>query len=344
MKAEDEMEKYFLGGNTAFGFRGFHDAEIARADRAILLKGGPGTGKSSLMKRIAREAAERGMDTEMWMCSGDPSSADGVYIKDLDTVVADATSPHAVEASLPVIRDRIEDMARALSREKLLPHAKEIADLLSVKKGCYESAYKHLKSAYGHYLKKTEVYSRHADIAAIRRMAAADALRFEDGKGAATTGRGEPRVRFSRAITPDGDVSYHEHLIAKRVHFVKGSASGAEIYLEELMGLVGADVALRNPLTGEGVTGFVVGDDAFTADAGPFVTAATAIDISACERDAAGVTEFWAAREREEVRLAVSALSSAREAHLAVEEFFVAAMDFSVTENIADRLTAEIFG
>ena len=267
MKAEDEMEKYFLGGNTAFGFRGFHDAEIARADRAILLKGGPGTGKSSLMKRIAREAAERGMDTEMWMCSGDPSSADGVYIKDLDTVVADATSPHAV-----------------------------------------------------------------------------DALRFEDGKGAATAGRGEPRVRFSRAITPDGDVSYHEHLIAKRVHFVKGSASGAEIYLEELMGLVGADVALRNPLTGEGVTGFVVGDDAFTADAGPFVTAATAIDISACERDAAGVTEFWAAREREEVRLAVSALSSAREAHLAVEEFFVAAMDFSVTENIADRLTAEIFG
>ena len=93
-----------------------------------------------------------------------------------------------------------------------------------------------------------------------------------------------------------------------------------------------------------GVTGFVVGDDAFTADAGPFVTAATAIDISACERDAAGVTEFWAAREREEVRLAVSALSSARETHLAVEEFFVAAMDFSVTENIADRLTAEIFG
>lgn len=338
------MEKYFLGGNTAFGFKGFHDAEIARAGRVILLKGGPGTGKSSLMKRIAREAAERGMDTEMWMCSGDPSSADGVYIKELDTVVADATSPHAVEASLPVIRDRLVDMARALSREKLLPHAKEISDLLSVKKGCYENAYKHLKSAYGYRLKKNEMYARHADTAAIRRIAAANALRSAGETGAVSSERGAPRLRFSRAVTPDGDVSYYEHLIAKRVHVVKGSASGAEIYLAELEGLVGADVVLRNPLTGEGVTGLIAGDDAFVADAGPFATAASVADISVCEGDAASVTEFWAAREREEVRLAVSALSSAREAHLAVEEFFVAAMDFSVTESIAAGLAEEIFG
>lgn len=335
------MEKYFLGGNTAFGFKGFHDKEIGRIGNVILLKGGPGTGKSSLMKRIAREAAERGYDTETWLCSGDPSSLDGVYVKELDTVVADATAPHAVEASLPVLRDRIVDMAKALSREKLLPDRREIADLLSIKKGCYESAYKHLKSAYGYFEKKREVYRRNADTSAIRRLAAADALRFAGEKRDGTV---SPRERFACAITPDGEVEFFEHLIAKRVHLVKGSGTGAEIYLEEFAGLSGADVVLRNPLTGGGLTGFVIGDDAFVAGAGPFVSSALITDISSLERSAAGVTEFFSAREREEVRLAVSALSSAREAHLAVEEFFIAAMDFSVTERTAESLVAEIFG
>lgn len=335
------MEKYFLGGNTAFGFKGFHDTEIAKINNVILLKGGPGTGKSSLMKRIARAAAERGYDCEIWLCSGDPASADGVYIKELSTAVADATSPHAVEASLPVIRERVEDMAKALSREKLLPYKKAIEDLLSVKKGCYENAYRHLKCAYGYYLKKKEAYARHADTAAIRRLAAADALRSASERSAL------PHVsaqRFSRAITPDGNTAFYDHLVSKSVHLVKGSSAGAEIYLEEFAGLSGADVVFRNPLTGSGVEGFIAGDAAYVSDAGAFATSACIADISECERDAAGVTEFYSSREREETRLATSALASAREAHLAVEEFYVSAMDFSVTEEIAERLTREILG
>ena len=33
------MEAFFLGGNTAGGYRGYMREEIARAGRAILLKG-----------------------------------------------------------------------------------------------------------------------------------------------------------------------------------------------------------------------------------------------------------------------------------------------------------------
>ena len=46
------MERFFLGGNTAYGFRGFYDGELARADNVVLLKGAPGTGKSTLIKGI----------------------------------------------------------------------------------------------------------------------------------------------------------------------------------------------------------------------------------------------------------------------------------------------------
>ena len=67
------MEKFFLGGNTAQGFKGFYGSELARADNVVLLKGAPGTGKSTLIKRLGAECAERGLDHEMWYCSGDPS-------------------------------------------------------------------------------------------------------------------------------------------------------------------------------------------------------------------------------------------------------------------------------
>ena len=46
----------------------------------------------------------------------------------------------------------------------------------------------------------------------------------------------------------------------------------------------------------------------------------------------------------EEIARAVSALSAAREAHLAAEKFFVAAADFSVTRRIGDLLAASLFG
>ena len=29
------MERYFLGGNTAYGFRSFYDSELARMDNVI---------------------------------------------------------------------------------------------------------------------------------------------------------------------------------------------------------------------------------------------------------------------------------------------------------------------
>ena len=49
------MERFFLGGNTGSGFAGYYTGERERADRVFLIKGGPGTGKSSLMKKIGKK-------------------------------------------------------------------------------------------------------------------------------------------------------------------------------------------------------------------------------------------------------------------------------------------------
>lgn len=170
------MEKFFLGGNTAHGFFGFHDGELKRYDNVILLKGAPGTGKSTIIKAVGAECAKRGLDHEMWYCSGDPSSADGILVKELSAVVTDATLPHPCEATLPVVRERLFDTAAALDRGKLLDKKGRIEKLLADKKACYAHAYDKLKSAFCHYKRAEEEFARRADEVKIRRAAAAFAL------------------------------------------------------------------------------------------------------------------------------------------------------------------------
>ena len=43
----------FVGGNTAAGFVGYYPELMRHARRAVILKGGPGVGKSTLMRKAA---------------------------------------------------------------------------------------------------------------------------------------------------------------------------------------------------------------------------------------------------------------------------------------------------
>lgn len=100
---ENPAVRYFLGANTATGFTSLYDefTNEQRADRVWYIKGGPGNGKSTFMKRVAQAAAEKGEAVEYAMCSGDPDSLDGVFLPGLRTVYVDATAPHVQEPSLP---------------------------------------------------------------------------------------------------------------------------------------------------------------------------------------------------------------------------------------------------
>ncbi|MBE6561981.1 MAG: hypothetical protein E7662_12740, partial [Ruminococcaceae bacterium] len=74
---------YFAGANTADGFIGAYPAFInERAlDRLYILKGGSGTGKSTLIKTCAARAEEAGAEVTLLLCSSDPSSADAIILR-----------------------------------------------------------------------------------------------------------------------------------------------------------------------------------------------------------------------------------------------------------------------
>ncbi len=88
---------FFLGANTASGFVSRFDQlhSDRRIKKLIILKGGPGCGKSTFMKKLRRTAADLGADTESYPCASDPSSLDALLIPAAGLAVVDGTAPHA---------------------------------------------------------------------------------------------------------------------------------------------------------------------------------------------------------------------------------------------------------
>ena len=95
--ADSHCVQYFLGANAPSGFYSLYDQLISpETARAVnILKGGPGCGKSTLMRRTAALLEEAGQQTEYILCSGDPDSLDAVVFPGLNAAIVDGTAPHA---------------------------------------------------------------------------------------------------------------------------------------------------------------------------------------------------------------------------------------------------------
>ena len=95
MNEKGSIKRVFPGGNTAKGFYSYYDQIIGtEATRLFIIKGGPGVGKSSFMKKIAQDMTEKGYDVELHQCSSDNGSLDGVVIPALKIAMIDGTAPH----------------------------------------------------------------------------------------------------------------------------------------------------------------------------------------------------------------------------------------------------------
>lgn len=87
---------FFLGANSRNGFYSLYDELIdpKTAESVYIIKGGPGSGKSSFMRRIKKILSEQGISCESILCSSDPDSLDGVVFHDLKVAFVDGTAPH----------------------------------------------------------------------------------------------------------------------------------------------------------------------------------------------------------------------------------------------------------
>lgn len=101
-----------LGTLTPAGARDTLQSITQNIERRLFIKGYPGTGKSSMMKKLAKEALQRGYDAQLVWCGLDSSSIDMVIIPELKFCIFDSTEPHVYFPDETRSGDEIFDIAK----------------------------------------------------------------------------------------------------------------------------------------------------------------------------------------------------------------------------------------
>ena len=149
------VPRYFAATNGYQGFISYFGEIFASEDfsRIYVLKGGPGTGKSSFMKRISEHFSSLDCYVEEIYCSSDPHSLDGVIIANDSGRIAllDGTAPHERDAAIPGAIDEIINLGDGWDERFLVAQREEILSLSSEKSRSYKAAYSYLKIAGASY-------------------------------------------------------------------------------------------------------------------------------------------------------------------------------------------------
>jgi hypothetical protein len=141
--------EYFASMNTGDGFCSFFDEifDPAVLDAYFIIKGGSGTGKSTMMKKISDHFQKKGFLVERFYCSSDINSLDGILI-DERVAVVDGTAPHTTDPKYPGAVDEIINLSECWDTKKLKSRKKEIINYANKKSSFYRKGYSFLGAAY----------------------------------------------------------------------------------------------------------------------------------------------------------------------------------------------------
>lgn len=91
---EAAEKRRFLGAATPRGSVDFVPEITAGLEKRYFIKGRPGSGKSTMLKRLTAEGKKRGFDVEIYQCGFDPFSLDMILFRELGFAIFDSTKPH----------------------------------------------------------------------------------------------------------------------------------------------------------------------------------------------------------------------------------------------------------
>ena len=143
--------RFFAAANGYSGFRSYFNEVFNPEEytKLYILKGGPGTGKSTLMKSIYSHFSSEDKRVEAILCSSDPDSLDGVIIGSecAKIAVIDGTAPHERDTVFPGAVDEIINLGGGWDSRLLEAERDRIIPLVKEKKSAYKAAYRYLAAA-----------------------------------------------------------------------------------------------------------------------------------------------------------------------------------------------------
>ena len=198
---------FFLGTTTPAGFKGyFEPLRQEPGMQMYLIKSGPGCGKSTLMKRLAVKAEQKGEPIQRIHCASDPDSLDGVIFLDKRAAIVDATAPHVMEPDAPGAEEQVVSLYHTLDADALHAHADEVKRLFAQNTALRSRAARYIASAGSLLLDSRRAEACSANFEKVRRyvkrLCARTLPRLPEGASASE------ELRLLSAITPKGPVFY----------------------------------------------------------------------------------------------------------------------------------------
>ena len=349
--------KYFLAANSCEGFVSkFEDCYDINDDfTAYIIKGGAGCGKSTLMKFAAAKCRDKGFLPELFLCSSDPDSLDGVFLKG-NFVMLDGTLPHPVEPRLTGVSETLIDTGRFLNTQFLKRNADEIRNINARNKSEHKTASRYIKAA-GEMLKDSYlVQEKFLNRKKIETFADSLCKNLNLKK---LNKNSKISCRFLSGITPKGVIFLSSTL---------DKVSDKQIIINDKYGAAANEI-LKIVLTNlikKGYDATVIPSSLFPLSRIEHLIIPELRLAICCENDYAHIksetrrihsrrfeeTGFMAHRSRlnfnkkaakELLTCAASTLLKAKISHDDLEKFYVAAMDFDEYNKYAAKIVGKLF-
>jgi len=326
---------YFSGSNSGEGFHNYFDGVVpawARLTRYFMIKGGPGVGKSTLMKSVAAKAEEAGEEVELFYCSGDPDSLDAVRLVKRGIVFADATSPHTMDPQFPGAVEEIVNLGEHIDRNRIIRYRDEVETLMRKNKESYRRGYAFLRGA------KALEEERYREIVACvdkeKLTKQAETMEERIGKKKEQ----QCRYLFLEALSCKGRVGFAKtHCEGNRVYRVIGEEK--DVVTDLLAREIENDKKelFCSPLCPNRVNHMLLREQEMflTTSAGPGGTILSAEEF--LKRECDTVTERYSEEARRLESLAMNCFKECKKIHDELEDIYKACVDFNA---ITDRTEA----
>ncbi|MGN0586879.1 MAG: hypothetical protein ACI4JF_06295 [Oscillospiraceae bacterium] len=347
-----DLHLFYLGGSSPTGFRTpFGDIINSPDYHTYIIKGGPGTGKSTFMKRICETFADE--ERELYYCSSDPSSADAVVLKEHKTVFVDGTAPHVFEPEYPGAVQEILNLGDCWDTAKLAENKDNIIDAQKYYSKFHVRCRRYL-SAAASILDDTvniasDALNRDKLSGFIRRFAKKTFTAPSEKTGSIV-------YKQISAVTPDGYSTLMEN---GDMIYLLGDPyfAGADAFLRGM-----ADEAAARGLTAEISCCTIHGGTVYEHMRIPelkisFISANGINHIRLEEKRPVNFMRFYrrdmlsakksrlkfnARAASELLEEAYSSLRSAKEAHDKLEEFYISAVDFGKVDAVLQKYIAKL--
>ncbi len=226
---------FFLGANSKHGFHSLYNNLIDLKDsKAVyILKGGPGSGKSSLMRRIMQKALAANEPVEQIYCSSDPDSLDAIIIPRLGKAIVDGTAPHIVEPSYPLAVEQYINLGRFADIAAIQAKKDEIISIKDKYSKYFEHVYRLTECAASIQNELFDIAIGGISIPRIRQKAQGIIKREITGHG---SGR-KTQKRFLSAISPKGYISLLDNIesVMNRIFVIEDNFGLSHLLLASIL-------------------------------------------------------------------------------------------------------------